>query len=295
MPCLAAHNYFFDFPPIVNASGDLVLWAGNGCSSGGDGGAALPSRNTQQNASEDKSGVVVFVARGGCPFSEKVLSIVAADGVVAVVIVDLPRSEELQAPGLGDARGVGAPVVMVAYETGARLFPERFPPLPSTQTLNTAPSELDKTSQQRFPSPALSGQVVLISATMESLRGTGRCQCAVESPEAMAEFHIIHREGCVNLHRFALVVIFLHCCLSHSRCCTLHRLKERLDIVVDEGKRALMCFTPVRTLKALQAYAHDIPPYATVSMKDKGYEVGARISLLDCLEGSWTLSPARSA
>ena len=37
----------------------------------------------------------------------------------------------------------------------------------------------------------------------------------------------------------------------------MHRegVKERLDYVVDEGKRALMCFSAVRTLNSLRFFA----------------------------------------
>jgi hypothetical protein len=38
----------------------------------------------------------------------------------------------------------------------------------------------------------------------------------------------------------------------------LIRLKERLDFVVDEGKRALMCYSAVRTLSSLAAFAHEV-------------------------------------
>jgi hypothetical protein len=39
-----------------------------------------------------------------------------------------------------------------------------------------------------------------------------------------------------------------------------------LDFVVDEGKRALMCFSPIRTLHALAALAPRVPAYSTVGV-----------------------------
>lgn len=43
-------------------------------------------------------------------------------------------------------------------------------------------------------------------------------------------------------------------------------MKELLDFVVDEGKRALMCFSPIRTLKAMAALAPQVPAYSTVGV-----------------------------
>lgn len=56
--------------------------------------------------------------------------------------------------------------------------------------------------------------------------------------QVMKKWHFVHREG----------------------------IKERLDFVVDEGKRALMCFSPVRTLDMLRHYAAEIPPFSTVGV-----------------------------
>ena len=48
----------------------------------------------------------------------------------------------------------------------------------------------------------------------------------------------------------------------------MHRegVKERLDYVADEGKRALMCFSPVRTLRQLAFFAPTVEPFATVGV-----------------------------
>jgi hypothetical protein len=53
----------------------------------------------------------------------------------------------------------------------------------------------------------------------------------------MTEYHFMHREG----------------------------LKERLDFIVDEGKRALMSFSHVRTLKMMKYYAPQVEWLALVS------------------------------
>jgi len=147
-----------------------------------------------------------------------------------------------QAPGLGDTRGVQVPVVMVASEVGRRLFGGAAHGGDTTHARASGAKRraddepLDDAGGLLFAGESaasqsggrLAGRVELVSATLDSLRGRGRCQCQVESPDTMREWHFMHREG----------------------------LKERLDFVVDEGKRALMCFSHVRTVKAIAALAH---------------------------------------
>jgi len=211
---------------VVLALGELELWDGNACPSG---------NGSESSARRTDSGFVVVVRRGGCSFSDKVVTILAAVAAVAVVIVDHDGSE-LMAPGLGDTRGIRIPVVMVPFHVGSELFPASFTGVGAIDTragvgaIDTRASAVPSFAGSRF------GSVALVSATLNELRGRGACQCSVESPGPMAEWHVMHREG----------------------------LKERLDFVVDEGKRALMCFSAVRTIKALRHFAPSIPPYATV-------------------------------
>ena len=213
---------------MVLALGELELWDGDACPSG-DGG--------ESGARRTDSGFVVVVRRGGCSFSDKVVTILAAVAAVAVVIVDHDGSE-LMAPGLGDTRGIRIPVVMVPFHVGSDLFPEAFTGAGAADARGSAASSFAAASSSlaaATPGRPV-GSVALVSATLDELRGRGACQCSVEAPGPLAEWHVMHREG----------------------------LKERLDFVVDEGKRALMCFSAVRTIKALRHFAPSIPPYATV-------------------------------
>lgn len=217
-PCEAAHNYFFDFPPEVNASGSLFLWENNACSPA----HVLNTKNvTETSTRAALDDVIAFVLRGGCSFAAKVQNILASTGVddafphrrvAAVAIVDYQGSLGLEAPGLGEARGVDVPVVLVPYATAARLFPEAltgemsasgFPATTAAAASDTAAALGDRPPLAVSSSAAgssadpisLDGSVILISATLDSLRGRGTCQCAVEAPTAMRDFHVMHREG----------------------------------------------------------------------------------------------------
>lgn len=238
--CSAAHNYFHEFNPIVEARGQVVSWKNDACSTNDDEklfSLMLINGETEINVVNDISKpneenqlpIIVFVDRGKCSFADKIHSILSSIKhrqfkVVAIVLVDLPSSEELLPPGLGEAHNIHVPVVMIAHQSALEIF---------TQIKNNDDDVIiDDVSD------VMEGNVILVSASIDSLRGKLSCQCAVESPEVMHEFHFMHREG----------------------------VKERLDFLVDEGKRALMSFSPVRTLNTMKHYAQQIPVHSTIGV-----------------------------
>ena len=123
-----------------------------------------------------------------------------------------------QAPGLGDTRGVQVPVVMVASEVGRRLFGgaahggDTAHARASGAKRRADDEPLDGAGGLLFAGESaasqsggrLAGRVELVSATLDSLRGRGRCQCQVESPDTMREWHFMHREGCFSFHHYSL-------------------------------------------------------------------------------------------
>mmetsp|Transcript_4655 Transcript_4655/g.5988 ORF Transcript_4655/g.5988 Transcript_4655/m.5988 type:complete len:618 (-) Transcript_4655:63-1916(-) len=254
--CIAAHNYFHDFDPIENAQGNLIQWYNDACSNDNYDDMIKSIQSLIENENDNQfQNIIMFVHRGGCSFSDKVLSILSSVtsinnqdfikklSVVAIVLIDTPSSTTLLPPGLGEAKGIHIPVVMIAHESFIKI----------EKSLRLMNNEIKKQSDavgeeedikkknirlKKHQSNHYEGSVLLVSASLESLRGKGSCQCAVESPDVMESFHFFHREG----------------------------LKERLDYIVDEGKRALMSFSPVRTLKTLQHYAPQIPAYSSIGV-----------------------------
>ena len=242
VPCVAAHNYFWDPDPVVNARGPIIVWPNNGCEiepvAKSWANITASVRLTENDGSGDEnepSSVIVFVRRGGCSFADKVLTILAAttgsDSAVqpvqcaAIVIVDSPqpaRSDDaslntapppLTAPGFGDVPGIHVPVVMVAHADVAMfnwnpyevetnvdgLVHAHFESFDASSTdvhrANPNHSDEEVAEVTIKGSPRLIGEVVLVSATLDSLRGRGQCQCSVEAPLEMAEWHLMHREG----------------------------------------------------------------------------------------------------
>ncbi len=123
-PCTAAHNYFFDFEPVVNISGLLELWPDDACDSGESStqnirpfvDSTCPANDDNEDSCHHQQDLIVFVRRGGCSFASKVQRLIAGGGVGAVVIVDSPlanadtnKTLAPDAPGLGDARGINIP------------------------------------------------------------------------------------------------------------------------------------------------------------------------------------------
>lgn len=230
VPCESAHNYFWDPGPVVDARGPLVAWPNDGCPGSLAAGwasttASLRSTFEKVSTDESKASVIVFVLRGGCSFADKVLTILNAVShaaaarprivCAAVAIVDVPSPVQLggvavaasavAVPGLGDVKGIHVPVVMVAHADAAQLFPGQFIGATTMGAAGGAAASIDPTN---FPQTAfetagtvvndggqLTGAVVLVSATLDSLRGRGHCQCSVEAPLEMAEWHLMHREG----------------------------------------------------------------------------------------------------
>lgn len=172
------------------------------------------------------------------------------------------------------------------------------------------------------PPPPNTKHSFQVSSTLNDLRGSGACQCSVESPKAMEEWHFMHREGVKERLDFVVRDAGRRCQASGSYKLTVgvfdfgivssiawfdehlwkcfkmkllvtnelfHRLtvnttslphhqlitnsspSHEQSIKVDEGKRALMCFTPVRTVKALAALAHLVPPFSSVGVSQVIY------------------------
>lgn len=235
VPCESAHNYFWDPDPVVDARGPLVAWPNGGCpgspatAAWAAATAALSSSFEKELSDEGEASVIVFVLRGECSFADKVLTILNVAShdatarpmlIAAVVIVDVPPparlggvavAAPLAAPGLGDVHGIHVPVVMVAHADAEQLFPGQFHGPTSTgpavvgaavgPTVAVAPANAPHTASEASSTTVvnegghLTGAVVLVSATLDSLRGRGQCQCSVEAPLEMAEWHLMHREG----------------------------------------------------------------------------------------------------
>ena len=162
-----------------------MLWEGDGC----------PTTNPSTGRTEiqETASVVLFVQRGGCSFADKVASLISITSQVeAVVIIDLPESLELVAPGFGDRKDINLPVVMVRWSTAQNIFPGKL--VLENREKHGGLNPGDDTSEN----PLLLGSVTLVSATLDELRGRRTCQCSVEAPEEMAEWHFMHREGCVQ-------------------------------------------------------------------------------------------------
>ena len=237
VPCVAAHNYFWDPDPVVNARGPLVMWPGDGC--GMSAATVLWANVTAflHSADNDSSGdeiesnsIIVLVRRGGCSFADKVLAILKAASsnetavqpirCGAIVIVDSPQPLQsgdafldvapppLTAPGFGVATGIQVPVVMVTHADAADLLPDQSSVEVASDGVVDATVSHDSTTGADSASALgakvgvvkeggrpLTGEVVLVSATLDSLRGRGQCQCSIEAPTEMAEWHLMHREG----------------------------------------------------------------------------------------------------
>jgi hypothetical protein len=205
------------------------------------------------------------------------------------------------------------------------------------------------------PPPPNTKHSFQVSSTLNDLRGSGACQCSVESPTAMEEWHFMHREGvkerldfvvrdagrrcqasgsyklavgvfdfgivssiawfdehlwkCFKMkllvtnelfhrltinttspphhqlmttsssthdqiitnssstyHQFIINSSSTYHQVTTNSSPTHHQVTNNQSIKVDEGKRALMCFTPVRTVKALAALAHLVPPFSSVGV-----------------------------
>ena len=64
VPCVAAHNYFTDFDPIVTVSGALHFWPNDACA-------------VDENEAQLGDSSIAFVRRGGCAFSTKVRNLIS--------------------------------------------------------------------------------------------------------------------------------------------------------------------------------------------------------------------------
>ena len=121
VPCVAAHNYFADFDPVVSVTGTLELWSDDACDGSGGG-----SDSSSSSSSSDGRAVIVVVRRGGCAFGTKVKNLMAVGRFGAVLIIDYPlEASASQAaiplpdpPSLGEERGVDIPVAMLTHAGG---------------------------------------------------------------------------------------------------------------------------------------------------------------------------------